>query len=63
MNGTLIPATPGDEASALADLPAEIREALAAPGAVIMMASASQGPEPTSRLSHWRRNGRSVGVG
>ena len=37
MNGTLIPATPGDEASALADLPAEIREALAAPGAVIMM--------------------------
>ena len=33
MNGTLIPATPGDEASALADLPAEIREALRAPGA------------------------------
>ncbi len=37
MNGTLIPAMPGDEASALADLPAEIREALAEPGAVIMM--------------------------
>ncbi|MCP3860996.1 MAG: molybdopterin-dependent oxidoreductase, partial [Phycisphaeraceae bacterium] len=37
MNGTLIPATPGDEAGVLADLPAEIREALAAPGAVIMM--------------------------
>ena len=37
MKGTLIPAAPGMEAQVLADLPQHIREALAKPGAVIMV--------------------------
>ncbi|MGA1145587.1 MAG: NADH-quinone oxidoreductase subunit G [Candidatus Nanopelagicales bacterium] len=37
MNGTLVPAVPGLEAHALANLPQDIRAALAQPGAVIML--------------------------
>jgi NADH-quinone oxidoreductase subunit G len=37
MNGTLIPAKPGQEAAALANLPQDIQQALAQPGAVIMV--------------------------
>lgn len=37
MNGTLIPAAPGVEAQVLQDLPQDIRDALAMPGAVIMV--------------------------
>ena len=37
MNGTLIPAVPGQEAAALANVPQDIRQALAQPGAVIMV--------------------------
>ena len=37
MNGTLIPAQPGQEATALENLPQDIRQALSAPGAVIMV--------------------------
>ena len=37
MSGTLVPALPGDEAHALRDLPADVREALQQPGAVILV--------------------------
>ncbi len=37
MNGTLVPAVPGDEAKAVESLPADVRDALAQPGAVIMV--------------------------
>ena len=37
MNGTLIPAMPGQEATTLANLPQEIQQALSQPGAVIMV--------------------------
>ena len=37
LDATLVPTVPGREAGALADLPADIREALAQPGAVIVL--------------------------
>ena len=37
MKGVIVPALPGDEARTLSDLPADLREALAQPGAVIMV--------------------------
>jgi NADH-quinone oxidoreductase subunit G len=46
MAGTCVPALPGREADALANLPADVRDALAEPGAVIMVgerAAASRG--------------------
>ncbi len=43
--GTLIPAKPGAEASALTDLPANVRAELSAPGAVIMVGERIAGIE------------------
>ena len=37
MNGILVPAKPGEEATALANLPQEIQQALSQPGAIIMV--------------------------
>ncbi|WP_062383672.1 NADH-quinone oxidoreductase subunit G [Demequina iriomotensis] len=37
LGATLVPAVPGREASALAELPADVREALSQPGAVIVL--------------------------
>ncbi|WP_062313881.1 NADH-quinone oxidoreductase subunit G [Demequina rhizosphaerae] len=37
LGATLVPAAPGREAAVLADLPADVREALAQPGAVIVL--------------------------
>ncbi|WP_062518813.1 NADH-quinone oxidoreductase subunit G [Demequina silvatica] len=37
LGATLVPAAPGREAAALADLPADVRDALAQPGAVVVL--------------------------
>ena len=55
MDGTLVPALPGQEASAVANLPHDVQEALRRPGAVIMVgeraASAAGTLSAVSRLS------------
>lgn len=55
MAGTLLPTIPGQEAQALRDLPADIREALAQPGAVVLVgeriAASAGGPSAAAELA------------
>ena len=60
--GTLIPAKPGAEASALTDLPAKVRAELSTPGAVIMVGERIAGIEggATAVLELARSTGASI---